>query len=60
MVDSIEIRLDQLTDAIKGLYAKSSTSQREIDNALTSLSRHYENLTTTSAEKISAKKDDGF
>jgi len=54
MVDSIEIRLDQLTDAIKGLYAKSSTSQREIDNALTSLSRHYENLTTVSGEKVSA------
>ena len=52
MVDSIEIRLDQLTQAIKGLYAKSSMSQGEIYNALTSLSQRYENLTNVSAEKI--------
>ena len=52
MVDSIEIRLDQLTQAIKGLYAKSSMSQGEIYNALTSLSQRYENLTTVSSEKI--------
>lgn len=54
MVDSIEIRLDQLTQAIKGLYAKSSMSQGEIYNALTSLSQRYENLTTVSSEKIAA------
>ncbi len=52
MSDSIEIRLDQLTQAIKGLYAKSSMSQGEIYNALTSLSQRYENLTTLSSEKI--------
>lgn len=54
MVDSIEIRLDQLTQAIKGLYAKSSMSQGEIYNALTSLSQRYENLTNVSSEKIAA------
>lgn len=54
MVESIEIRLDQLTQAIKGLYAKSSMSQGEIYNALTSLSQRYENLTTVSSEKIAA------
>ena len=52
MADNIEIRLDRLTDAIKGLYAKSSTSQGEIYNALTSLSQRYENLTSISSEKI--------
>lgn len=52
MADNIEIRLDQLTEAIKGLYAKSSTSQGEIYNALTSLSQRYENLTSISSEKI--------
>ena len=52
MVDSIEIRLDQLTQAIKGLYAKSSMSQGEIYNALTSLSQRYENLTNVSTERI--------
>ncbi len=52
MVDSIEVRLDQLTQAIKGLYAKSSMSQGEIYNALTSLSQRYENLTNVSNEKI--------
>ena len=30
MADSLEIRLEQLTQAIKGLYAKSSTTQGEI------------------------------
>ena len=54
MADSIEIRLDQLTEAIKGLYAKSSMSQGEIYNALTSLSQRYENLTNVSSEKIAA------
>ena len=54
MVDSIEIRLDQLTQAIKGLYAKSSMSQREIYDAMTSLSQRYENVTNLSGEKISA------
>lgn len=54
MVDSIEIRLDQLTQAVKGLYAKSSMSQGEIYNALTSLSQRYENLTNISNEKIAA------
>ena len=54
MVDSIEIRLDQLTEAIKGLYDKSSMSQGEIYNALTSLSQRYENLTNVSSEKIAS------
>lgn len=54
MVDSIEIRLDQLTEAIKGLYAKSSMSQGEIYNALTSLSQRYENLTNISSEKVAS------
>lgn len=54
MVDSVEIRLDQLTEAIKGLYAKSSMSQGEIYNALTSLSQRYENLTNLSSEKIAS------
>ncbi len=52
MVDSVEIRLDQLTEAIKGLYAKSSMSQGEIYNALTSLSQRYENLNNVTSEKI--------
>ncbi len=54
MADNIEIRLDQLTEAIKGLYAKSSMSQGEIYNALTSLSQRYENLTNVSGEKIAS------
>ena len=54
MVDNIEVRLDQLTQAIKGLYAKSSMSQGEIYNALTSLSQRYENLTNVSNEKIAS------
>ncbi len=52
MADNIDIRLDQLTEAVKGLYAKSSTSQGEIYNALTSLSQRYENLQNISSEKI--------
>ena len=40
MVDSLEIKLDLLTQAIKGLYKQLPTSQNEINNALTSLSKH--------------------
>ena len=54
MVDSIEIKIDQLKEAIKGLYAKSSMSQGEIYNALTNLHSRYENLTNISSEKIAA------
>ena len=52
MVDSIEIRLDQLTEAVKGLYAKSGSERAEIYNALTSLAQRYENVTNISSEKI--------
>lgn len=54
MADNVEIKLDQLTQAIKGLYAKSSMSQGEIYNALTSLSQRYENLISVSNEKVAA------
>ena len=60
MVDNIEVRLDQLTEAIKGLYAKSSMSQGEIYNALTSLSQRYENLTNVSSEKVAVTLIDEF
>ena len=60
MVDSIEIKLDQLIQAIKGLYAKSSMSQGEIYNALTSLSQRYENLTNVSSEKVAVTLIDEF
>lgn len=60
MPDSIEIRLDQLTQAVKGLYAKSSMSQGEIYNALTNLSQRYENLTNVNSEKIAATLTNEF
>ncbi|MBR1617586.1 hypothetical protein IJ670_05475 [bacterium] len=54
MADSLEIRLEQLTQAIKGLYAKSSTTQGEIYNALTNLFARYENMTNLSNEKMAS------
>ncbi len=54
MADNIEIRLEQLTQAIKGLYAKSSGINNEIYSALNSLSQRYENLTSVSSEKIAS------
>lgn len=54
MADNIEIRLEQLTQAIKGLYARSSGSGNEVYNALNSLSQRYENLTNVSSEKIAS------
>lgn len=50
--NSSQLKLEQLTEAVKGLYAKSSMSQGEIYNALTSLSQRYENLTNVSSQKI--------
>lgn len=52
MQENIEIKLDQLTQAVKGLIAKSSTPQGEIYNTLQTLSNRYENLTNVSSEKI--------
>ena len=52
MVESIEIKLSQLTEAVKGLYAKSGSERSEIYNALTSLAQRYENLTNISSEKL--------
>lgn len=52
MADNIEIKLDQLTQAVKGLLGKSSASQGEVFNTLQSLSQRYENLTNVSSEKI--------
>lgn len=52
MADNIEIKLDQLTQAVKGLIAKSSTPQGEIYNTLQALSTRYENATSISNEKI--------
>ena len=52
MPDNVEIKLDQLTQAIKGLYAKSSTSQNDMYNALAGLFQRYESLNNISAERI--------
>ncbi len=52
--DNSQLKLDQLTEAVKGLYAKSSMSQGEIYNALTSLSQRYENISNVTGEKIAA------
>ncbi len=54
MADSVEIKLDQLTQAIKGLYAKSSSSQGEIYNVLNTLAQRYESVTSVSSEKIAS------
>ncbi len=52
--DNSQLKIEQLTEAVKGLYAKSSVSQGEIYNALTDLSQRYENLTNVTGEKLAA------
>ena len=54
MADSIDNKLDQLTQAVKGLYTKSSSNQGEIYTALTSLFSRYEHSTDLSNEKLAS------
>ncbi len=55
MVDSFEMRLDMLTDAIKGLYSKiGASSQSEVANALNSLTQRYESISNLTSEKIAS------
>jgi len=52
MADNLEIRVEQLTDAIRGLYNKPSLTPSEINNAFNTMLQRFENQTNLSSEKM--------
>ena len=52
MADNLEIRVEQLTDAIRGLYNKPSLTPAEINNAFKTMLQRFENQTNLSSEKM--------
>ena len=51
MADNVEVKLEQLTDAIRSLYSRPSLTQSEINNLMTSLAQKFENSTEISTQK---------
>ena len=52
MADNLEIRVEQLTDAIRGLYNKPSLTPAEINNAFNTMLQRFENQTNLTSEKM--------
>lgn len=52
MADNLEIRVEQLTDAIRGLYNKPSLTPAEINNAFNTMLQKFENQTSLTSEKM--------
>ena len=48
----MELKLEQLTDAIRSLYSKPVLSNSEISNMMTSLAQKFENSTETNSQKF--------
>lgn len=52
MAENMELKLEQLTDAIRSLYSKPVLSNSEISNMMTSLAQKFENSTETNSQKF--------
>ena len=52
MADNVEVKLEQLTDAIRSLYSRPSLTQSEINNLMTSLAQKFENSSELSTQKF--------
>ena len=52
MADNVEVKLEQLTDAIRSLYSRPSLTQSEINNLMTSLAQKFENSTEINSQKF--------
>lgn len=52
MADNLEIRVEQLTDAIRGLYNKPSLTPAELNNAFNTMLQRFENQTNLGNEKL--------
>ena len=52
MADNVDVKLEQLTDAIRSLYSRPSLTQSEINNLMTSLAQKFENSTESNAQKF--------
>ncbi len=52
MADNVEVKLEQLTDAIRSLYSRPSLTQSEINNLMTSLAQKFENSSEFTNQKF--------
>ncbi len=52
MADNVEVKLEQLTDAIRSLYSRPSLTQSEINNLMTNLAQKFENSTEINSQKF--------
>lgn len=52
MAENVELKLEQLTDAIRSLYSKPVLSNSEISNMMTSLAQKFENTTDVNSQKF--------
>ena len=52
MAENMELKLEQLTDAIRSLYSKPVLSNSEISNMMTSLAQKFDNSTETNSQKF--------
>lgn len=52
MADNLEVKIEQLTDAIRSLYSRPALSQSEINNLMTSLAQKFENSSETTTQRF--------
>ena len=52
MADNLEVKIEQLTDAIRSLYQRPALSQSEINNLMTSLAQKFENSSDTATQRF--------
>ena len=52
MADNVELKLEQLTEAIRSLYSRPALSQSEIANMMTSLAQKFENSQDSNSQKF--------
>ena len=52
MADNVEVKIEQLTDAIRSLYSRPALSQSEINNLMTSLAQKFENSSELTTQKF--------
>ena len=52
MAENVELKLEQLTDAIRSLYSKTVLSNSEIRNMMTTLAKKFKNTTEKNSQKF--------
>ena len=52
MADNLEVKIEELTDAIRSLYQRPALSQSEINKLMTSLAQKFENSSDTATQRF--------